>query len=82
MSPKPTQDRNRPVNQIMEIVEMTATEAWRRFGQVMSAARQNQVVRITRRGKPVVYVVPTWLYQEWVSAETRDVDGEQSQDIP
>lgn len=65
----------------IEVLEMTATQARRRFRRLMVLARQNTVVRITRLGKPVVYMVPVRLYETWMTALPSDADREPGQDV-
>lgn len=70
-----------PETKEIEVLEMTATQARRRLRRVMALVQANTVVRITRLGKPVVYMVPAWLYEAWTSALRSEADGETSQGV-
>lgn len=70
-----------PETKDIEVLEMTATQARRRFRRVMALVQQNTVVIITRLGKPDVYMVPVWLYESWMAALRSDADGEPRQDV-
>lgn len=70
-----------PETKDIEVLEMTATQARRRFRRLLVLVQQNTVVRITRLGKPLVYIVPVWLYETWMMALRSDADGEPSQDV-
>lgn len=52
-----------PETRTIELLEMSATQARRRFRRVLSVVDQNTVVMITRRGRPIAYMVPVWLYE-------------------
>lgn len=69
-----------PETRDIEVLEMTATQARRRFRRVMASVQQNTVVRITRLGKPDVYMAPAWLFESWMTALRSASDRESSQD--
>lgn len=68
-----------PETKNIEVLEMTATQARRRFRRLMVLVQLNTVVKITRLGKPVVYMVPVWLYEAWMAALQSDADDDSSQ---
>lgn len=68
-----------PETRDIEILEMSAAQARRRFRRLLVLLQQNTVVIVTRLGKPDVYMVPAWVYEAWTSARRSDADGETSQ---